>query len=394
MALTDRVEGIDIFELLRNTAESDSFRDDYMWTMTINETQTLQRSAVEDFLDTLLQDPSTSPGSSPWSPCITDSSINEDPLTDSSHSPHQVSCTASPAFDMLPFHQTPSSGSQPPINERKSDVTIDLGWDSDLHEELGITYYLSQDQSSLLPSSHTLTVKDLLISNFEQKVRRIPKHSLQELVLNDDEKKLLAKEGVNLPNKLPLSKFEERILKKIRRKIRNKRSAQESRKKKREYVDSLEGRMSACSAHNLQLQRKIQHLEETNNALLEQLSRLQALIPNSPSKTIGRGTCVLVLLLSFSLFISSNLHPDLYSQRSQAEYMQSKAPSRSLQSIDEEGGVPPHLLHSISRGFEALRSLAKNIWAWAELSTAALPSSLHQDHSHKNDYWSHYRKKM
>lgn len=45
------------------------------------------------------------------------------------------------------------------------------GWDSDLHEELGITYYLSQDQSSLLPSSHTLTVKDLLISNFEQKVR-------------------------------------------------------------------------------------------------------------------------------------------------------------------------------------------------------------------------------
>lgn len=101
--------------------------DIFIKPLLFSQTQTLQRSAAEDFLDTLLQDPSASPGSPPWSPCITDSSINEDPLTDSSHSPHQVSCTASPAFDMLPFHQTPSSGSQPPINERKSDVTIDLG---------------------------------------------------------------------------------------------------------------------------------------------------------------------------------------------------------------------------------------------------------------------------
>ncbi|KAK4808055.1 hypothetical protein QYF61_017075 [Mycteria americana] len=131
----------------------------------------------------------------------------------------------------------------------------------------------------------------------------------QELVLTEDEKKLLAKEGVSLPTQLPLTKYEERVLKKIRRKIRNKQSAQESRKKKKEYIDGLESRMSACTAQNQELQRKVLHLEKQNSSLLEQLKKLQALVVQSSNKAAQTGTCIAVLLLSFALIVFPSISP-------------------------------------------------------------------------------------
>ncbi|XP_039670797.1 cyclic AMP-responsive element-binding protein 3-like protein 3-A isoform X2 [Perca fluviatilis] len=349
-----------IDRLLRNTNETTGCHGNQSWTMTIHDTLSTEGSAADDFLDSLLGGSvsSSAPASPLWSPCTTDSGINEDTLTDPKDSFHPPFCTAFPAFDTQSFPQPPAPEYKPPPNVKTSDVSIDLGWESDdLQEQLGIAHYLTTSQTSPLSSSQALTVKDLLLSSPGQTAQRFPQHSLQELVLNEDEKKLLAKEGVNLPSKLPLSKFEERVLKKIQRKIRNKRSAQESRKKKREYVENLEGRVSACRAHNLKLQGRVQQLEETNNDLLEQLSRLQALLPNSSSKTAQRGTCILVLLLSFSLLISSNLQPDPYSQPSQEEYTQTKVPSRTLQSMDEGRDVAPLPLFSVSRGFEALCKL-------------------------------------
>ena len=73
------------------------------------------------------------------------------------------------------------------------------------------------------------------------------------LELNDEELKMAGKENMKFPSHYPLTREEERNLKKIRRKIRNKLSAQDSRKRKREYVDSMEDRVKHVSDENAQL---------------------------------------------------------------------------------------------------------------------------------------------
>ena len=52
-------------------------------------------------------------------------------------------------------------------------LTHSADWESaDLQEQLGIAYYLTTKQTSPLSSAQTLTVKDLLLNNLGQTVRR------------------------------------------------------------------------------------------------------------------------------------------------------------------------------------------------------------------------------
>ncbi|XP_062452583.1 cyclic AMP-responsive element-binding protein 3-like protein 3 [Rhea pennata] len=266
----------------------------------------------DDFLSSILGSGDSASDSPSWSPAASDSGVSEDPPSDQLDSPLGC-CNGGPGEVTYPY---PDPCQPLPLLEvpgaPRPEVSIDLDmWHPG--------YFLEESQNPPMPpvpTSCTLTVKDLLLSGnsdpqlpVSSSLLRQSQGQCQELVLTEDEKKLLAKEGVSLPTQLPLTKYEERVLKKIRRKIRNKQSAQESRKKKKEYIDGLESRMSACTAQNQELQRKVLHLEKQNSSLLEQLKKLQALVVQSTNKAAQTGTCIVVLLLSFALIVFPSVSP-------------------------------------------------------------------------------------
>nr|XP_040041204.1 cyclic AMP-responsive element-binding protein 3-like protein 3-A [Gasterosteus aculeatus aculeatus] len=284
--------------------------------------------ADDDFLNALLRGSSGSASGSPlWASSPSDSGISEDPPSDQMDSPRRPE---SPNGDARCFGARPRTKAG---LEATASADLD-GWQAAFPAgRTGITQCPLDAHRAQMPSGFALTVKDLLLSGTQEPPPHPPHQSIQELILNEDEKKLLAKEGVSLPGQLPLTKYEERILKKIRRKIRNKQSAQESRKKKKEYIDGLESRMAACNAHNHELQRKVSQLQKCNMSLKEQLRRLQAMVMSSSHKPAQAGTCVLVLLLSFSLILFPSLKPFSDAKVSQGDFSPVRIQSRSLQNL-------------------------------------------------------------
>lgn len=128
-----------------------------------------------------------------------------------------------------------------------------------------------------------------------------------KLVLTNEEKRLLQKEGIALPQSYPLTKHEERELKRIRRKIRNKISAQDSRKRKKEYIDGLEERVKQCSEENQHLIKRIKVLQNQNHDLMSKMKKLQTLLTKSTGKSAQPATCLMILLLSMALVAVPNL---------------------------------------------------------------------------------------
>ncbi|XP_022111790.1 cyclic AMP-responsive element-binding protein 3-like protein 2 isoform X2 [Acanthaster planci] len=127
------------------------------------------------------------------------------------------------------------------------------------------------------------------------------------LILTEEEKRTLIQEGYPIPTKLPLTKSEEKSLKKVRRKIKNKISAQESRRKKKEYVEALERKMETFTQENSDLKRKLQSMESTNRTLAAQLQKLQSIV-NKVAKPLKANstqssTCLMVLVLCFAVFL-------------------------------------------------------------------------------------------
>ncbi|XP_007945206.1 cyclic AMP-responsive element-binding protein 3 [Orycteropus afer afer] len=155
----------------------------------------------------------------------------------------------------------------------------------------------------------------------------------ERLRLTEEEERLLEREGLTLPGTRPLTKEEERALKRVRRKIRNKRSAQECRRKKKVYVGGLESRILKYTAQNLELQSRVQLLEAQNLSLQDQLRRLQATVTQITNKASSSSTCVLVLLVSVCLLLAPAMYSSDRRGSLPAEY---RALSRQLRSLPSE----------------------------------------------------------
>ncbi|NXU23011.1 CR3L3 protein, partial [Thalassarche chlororhynchos] len=255
---------------------------------------------MDDFISSLLSpfedEPATLQG---YSPADSDSGISEDQHL--SHSPGSDFAGSPRSSDIVQVDHNYSLHRDWPVLESvrsdmaEGDVSIDLGTSKALEQSSGFAIAVAVDAEPQLVPGAIVQVLTAMRSNFP------------ELVLTEEERQLLEKEGVSLPTCLPLTKAEERLLKKVRRKIRNKQSAQDSRRRRKIYVDGLENRVAACTAQNHELEKKVQLLQKQNMSLLEQLRKLQALVRRSTTKTTTAKTCTMVVVLSFCLILSPSI---------------------------------------------------------------------------------------
>ncbi len=145
------------------------------------------------------------------------------------------------------------------------------------------------------------------------------KMSIERFKLTEEEKEVFIKEGYKLPTHMPLIKSEEKLLKLVRRKIRNKKSAQNSRERKKKYVNGLEKRVEYCSKMNDELLRENKLLKSQNSQLITKMQNMQEYVNELFKKHKKSSTAVLFVsfLLTFCFYPISDTV-------SQSEVYQSK----------------------------------------------------------------------
>lgn len=163
----------------------------------------------------------------------------------------------------------------------------------------------------------------------------------REVNLTEEEKEILQAEGLPIPTTLPLTKIEEKALKNVRRKIRNRAAAQESRKRKKELMQSLEERVCDYSRENLYLKKRVEALESENTSLAKQLKELQAVVASGTHSNGGHskvGTYIMVIILCFAVFYGGS--SNLWTSQKHAEYATASVRSRSLLSVNPRLNFP------------------------------------------------------
>uniref|UniRef100_A0A0K0E8C2 BZIP domain-containing protein n=1 Tax=Strongyloides stercoralis TaxID=6248 RepID=A0A0K0E8C2_STRER len=144
----------------------------------------------------------------------------------------------------------------------------------------------------------------LLISSNSSNNKSSNNNKFPPLILTDEEKKLCLKEGVHFPEYYPLTKNEEKELKRIRRKIRNKKSAQESRKRKQDYIKALEEKVCKCEYENKHLKYKLECSSNENKNIIVQLRKLQFEVNKNTTNENNLSTSLIIAILSIYFFVN------------------------------------------------------------------------------------------
>ncbi|NXG85383.1 CR3L3 protein, partial [Stercorarius parasiticus] len=255
---------------------------------------------VDDFISSLLSPFEEEPGTlQGYLPADSDSSISEDQHL--SHSPGSDFASSPQSSDIVQVDHNYFLHQDWPVLESVKSDTAEGDFSIDLESSSFPVAVAVDAGPQLVPGAIVQVLAAVCVCPpaFASGHSNFP-----ELVLTEEERQLLEKEGVSLPTCGTLTKAEEHLLKKVRRKIRNKQSAQDSRRRKKIYMDGLENRVSACTAQNRELQKKVQLLEKENTSLLEQLQKLQALVRRSTTKTTTAKICTMMVFLSFCLILS------------------------------------------------------------------------------------------
>ncbi|CAB3410933.1 unnamed protein product [Caenorhabditis bovis] len=132
----------------------------------------------------------------------------------------------------------------------------------------GIGLAAAQQQLKSRTKMHEMAVRQKLIT--DQNL-----NGNGDVQLSAEERRTLIQEGYEIPSRLPLTKSEEEALKIVRRKIKNKLSAQESRRKRKEYLDALEVRLQGCVQENGFLKSRLRALEQENHELKMRLHQYE-----------------------------------------------------------------------------------------------------------------------
>lgn len=209
-------------------------------------------------------------------------------------------------IDNLPM--TPSTSSESP-DERQTtspDITHENNYMKN-RANRHHPYHLNKSSSSMLTN-----------------LDKLP--SSGPLLLTDEELKLMKQEGYQIPTKLPLSKTEEKILKKIRRKIKNKISAQESRRKKKEYVDTLERQIAKYIDENGALKERVSTMEKNQRSLMQELQSLRSMVGKGTPTT---GKVLMVLCLFFAVLFG--IWSPIVTKQSMDDFMHSSNDGSSTQ---------------------------------------------------------------